>query len=258
MAWTKACSRPQMRLSCNGRSIFPDRRSCSIEAVSQFNNDKADEWLASTESEESTFISSTKEGNPPIAMKVRNAATNISIDPLACIYFYVSVSHDFLYWLCRIWPELPELIHRSFRCRKISFQHKDIIQYILLDGASNSPSRGTCWRMIFLLGRGFEQWSLPGHLFFPKVLHPRMTKNSYKHENIIMRVTTSHIMGFQTRIYPFTDLGHSILNLLRNLRWPVRFDKNINSFRCTQVSASLFDVLDNEPVTYAGLGEYPC
>jgi len=28
-------------------------------------------------------MSSTKEGNPPIAIKVRKAATNISIEPLA-------------------------------------------------------------------------------------------------------------------------------------------------------------------------------
>jgi hypothetical protein len=28
-------------------------------------------------------MSSTKEGNPPIAMKVKNAATNMSIEPLA-------------------------------------------------------------------------------------------------------------------------------------------------------------------------------
>lgn len=31
-----------------------------------------------------TFMSSTNEGNPPIAMKVKNAATNMSMDPLAC------------------------------------------------------------------------------------------------------------------------------------------------------------------------------
>ena len=30
-------------------------------------------------------MSSTKEGNPPIAIKVKNAATNISIEPLAYI-----------------------------------------------------------------------------------------------------------------------------------------------------------------------------
>lgn len=33
---------------------------------------------------EPTFMSSTKEGKPPIAMKVRKAAVNMSMDPLAC------------------------------------------------------------------------------------------------------------------------------------------------------------------------------
>jgi hypothetical protein len=31
-----------------------------------------------------TLMSSTKEGNPPMAMKIRNEATNMSSDPLAC------------------------------------------------------------------------------------------------------------------------------------------------------------------------------
>ena len=41
-------------------------------------------------------MSSTNEGNPPIAMKVKNAATNMSIDPLACKFWSRVIGLDFV------------------------------------------------------------------------------------------------------------------------------------------------------------------
>lgn len=79
------CFQWQMLQPHNVHSFFPDQRSDFDERGEKESQKLMNHVHNGEEIEKknnSTFMSSTKEGNPPIAMKVKNDEINESMDPL--------------------------------------------------------------------------------------------------------------------------------------------------------------------------------
>lgn len=204
-----------------------------------------------------TFMSSTNEGKPPIAMKVRKAATNISMEPLAWSKFIVweevrwSASQikkfarpKMRHGLCS-----PEWSQKSGRCHCRWFPHRGRVLRKLPSVANNNPDLCTCLQMTSWWGPWIGLETRLDCPFCPELLHPgtkhlqcvgikRRNQKSYlcdvvcKRENFKVHLT-----------YPFAYLCHPCQYSSASGGCLIRLNQHVDGLSRWLAAAAFLDVL---------------